>query len=89
MGLPLGAVFLLSIAGMLSGLWVHRSQWSVLIGFTVCAFFLPYNFEPDIVVFFLFVFTLLGRFMHGHAAVFAPPRAPSLYQSTLATHELA
>jgi hypothetical protein len=73
----------------LSGLWVHRSQWSVLIGFTVCAFFLPYNFEPDIVVFFLFVFTLLGRFMQGHAAVFAPPRAPSLYQSTLATHELA
>ncbi|NKI93048.1 hypothetical protein [Rhizobacter sp. SG703] len=89
MGLPIGTVFLVSIAGMLSGLWVHRSQWSVLIGFTVCAFFLPYNFEPDIVVFFLFVFTLLGRFMHGHAAAFAPPRAPSLYQSTLATHELA
>lgn len=89
MGLPLGCLFMLAIGGMLAGLWVHRSQWSVLIGFTVCAFFLPYNFEPDIVVFFLFVFTLLGRFMQGHAAVFAPPRAPSLYQSTLATHELA
>lgn len=89
MGLPIGIVFLSSIAGLLSGLWVHRSQWSVLIAFSVCAFFLPYNFEPDIVVFFLFVFTLLGRFMQTSARVFAPQRPPSLYQSTLASHELA
>jgi len=89
MGLPIGTVFMLAIAGMLSGLWAHRSQWSALIAFTLCAFFLPYSFEPDIVVFFLFVFTLLGRFMHASARVFAPPRPPSLYQSTLASHELA
>lgn len=88
MGLPIGSVFLLSVAGLLSGLWVHRSQWSIVIAFSVCCFFLPYSFEPDVVVFFLFVFTLLGRFMHASAAVFTPPRAPSLYQTTL-SHELA
>ncbi len=89
MGLPIGSVFLLAVAGMLSALWAHRSQWSVLIAFSVCAMFLPYSFEPDVVVFFLFVFVVLGRFMQCLGPAVAVRRALPAYEVTQPAGEFA
>ena len=63
MGVPLGLVFLTLVVFLLKGLWVHKIQWGVVAGFGLCAMFLPYVFEPDMIALFLTVTTLLGRAM--------------------------
>jgi len=75
MGVPLGMVYLALIASVLKGLWLHRSQWGVVAAFGLCAMFLPYVFEPEMIALFLFISVLLGRAMQlAEGAV--PGRAP-------------
>lgn len=60
MGIFLGFIFMLGWFLTLSHFHTNHIQSSILIGFAVCAQFLPYFFEPDALIIFVFVYGLAG-----------------------------
>ncbi len=60
MGIFLGTAFMIGWFLTLSHFHRNRIQSGVLIGFVVCAQFLPYFFEPDALIIFTFVYGLAG-----------------------------
>lgn len=60
MGIFLGTVFMIGWLLTLSHFHTNHIQSSILIGFVVCAQFLPYFFEPDALIIFIYVYGLAG-----------------------------
>ena len=60
MGLPLSILFMAGWALILTEFYITRAQWAVLFGFIVCTQFLPYIFEADSQIYFLFIYVLVG-----------------------------
>lgn len=62
MGLILGAVFIIATALLYSFGYTNRVQLVLLIAFIAPCMLLPYVFEPDILIYFIFIYLLLGQF---------------------------
>ncbi|MDR2924688.1 MAG: hypothetical protein LBU76_01830 [Azoarcus sp.] len=62
MGIPLGIAFIVFSSLLLGCMYRHPSQIAVLVGFAVPAMFLPYVFSPDIIIFFLFIYSYSRSF---------------------------
>ena len=60
MGIFLGAAFMIGWLMTMSHFHRNRIQTSILFGFVICAQLLPYFFEPDALIIFLFVYGLAG-----------------------------
>lgn len=60
MGLPLSFLFMAGWVLILAEFYVTQAQWAVLFGFIVCTQFLPYVFEADSQIYFLFIYVLVG-----------------------------
>lgn len=60
MGLILGGVFILATALLYSFGYTCRVQLILLIGFAAPCMLLPYVFEPDALIYFAFIYLLLG-----------------------------
>ena len=81
MGLPLGAVYVLTMAVLFGSGYRHPVQWPLLVGFGIPCLLLPYVFEADVLIYFSFIYILLGR-LHpaqplgaGHARMDQRPQA--------------
>lgn len=81
MGVPIGLGFIVSVGLLLRGMWMHRSQISILVAFLLASQFLPYAFEADVIIFFIMIYVVQGRLMSFPARSLNPVISPSIYSS--------
>jgi hypothetical protein len=63
MGVPLGLLYWTLVGFMSRGLWLHKSQWGMLVACVFLFMLLPHVFAPDIIWLYLALSVLLGRAM--------------------------
>jgi hypothetical protein len=61
MGLPAGVLYLASLLAILASSWIYKAQWPILCFFVTALQFLPYIFQPDVIVFFLMLLVVSGQ----------------------------
>lgn len=82
MGLIFAAVYGVAVAALLSIGYKNRLQLVLLIGFFPPCFLLPYVFEADALIYFAFIYLLLGVILHkpfteNNVVSYGGPRYPT------------
>jgi hypothetical protein len=63
MGISIGIFYIVFSSLIISCLFRHSSQIAMIIAFAIPGMLLPYVFAPEIVIIFLFMYSILGSFM--------------------------
>jgi hypothetical protein len=63
MGFQIGILFIIFSGFIILVMYKHASQVALIMVLFVAGMFLPYASAPEIIIFFLFIYSLLGRLM--------------------------